>query len=299
MRIAEPGKVNDRIDFLGTHEICLYLLKGEEAMLIGGGMAHIAPVLKGQLSRMEFDSEKIKYLVIPHSHFDHCGAVPYLKRRFPRAQILASAYAAEVLSKPKVTDFIAAANKAAVEAMGLQKDYEELNLEFDGIRVDRVVADGDVVDLGDGTEVCFIETPGHTRCSLAVFVPALGAMFPSDAAPCPLPKGRGTVMPSPQYDFPLYVASLKRLCSYDIELCAFEHYGVLVGDQAGRILRQGLERTERFRNYVMRQYEQIGDVEKVTQKLVAGIRERDELPFLSSELQADVTRTVVRKMLTA
>ena len=81
MWIGEPGKVTDRIDFLGTREICLYLLKGKEAMIIGGGMSHIAPSLEKQFSRMDFDTENIKYLAVPHSHLDHCGAVPYLKRK--------------------------------------------------------------------------------------------------------------------------------------------------------------------------------------------------------------------------
>lgn len=299
MWIGEPGKVTDRIDFLGTHEICLYLIRGRDAMIIGGGMAYIVPALERQFSGMDVDSGKIKYLVISHSHFDHCGAVPYLKRRFPQVQILASAYAAEVFSKPKVRDFIAGANKAAIDALGLEKEYEDLNLEFGGIGVDRVIAEGDIVELGDGIEVQFLEMQGHTKCSLAVYVPQLRAMFPSDAAPCPLSDGRGTVIPSPQYDFALYLKSLKRLASYGIDMCAFEHHGVFLGEQAGSILQQGLERTERLRNYVVNQYKEIGDIEKVAQKLFAEVMERNELPFLSSELQADVTRTIIRKILAA
>lgn len=299
MRIAEPGEVNDSIEFLGTHEICLYLVKGEEAMIVGGGMTHVAPALEGQFSRMGENSQRIRYLVIPHSHFDHCGAVPYLKRRFPQMEILASAYAAEVFSKSKVIDFISAANRAAADAMGLGKEHQELDLEFDGIRVDRVVGDGDVVDLGHGIAVHFIEAPGHTRCSLASYVPSLKAMFPSDAAPCPLPGGKGTVMPSPQYDFPLYLASLRKLSAYDIDICAFEHFGVLVGEQAAVILHQGLQRTERLRKHIMKQYQQIGDAEKTAQAIASEIRERNELPFVSRELQAEVAKMVVRKILAA
>ena len=299
MWIGEPGKVTDRIDFLGTREICLYLVRGKDAMIVGGGMAYIAPALERQFSGMDFDAGNIKYLVVPHSHFDHCGAVPYLKRKFPQVQILASAYAAELFSKPKVANVIATANKGAIDALGLQKVYEELNLEFDGIRVDRVVGADDVVELGDGIEAHFIETQGHTKCSLAVYVPELKAMFPSDAAPCPLSDGRGTIIPSPQYDFSSYVESLKRLSSYDIEICAFEHHGVLLGEQARNVLQQGLEGTERLKNYVVKQHQETGDIEEVAQKLFCEIQERDELPFLSSELQADVTRTVIRKILAA
>ena len=128
MLIKEPGKITERIDFLGTWENCLYLLKGKEAMIIGGGMSWIAPALEKQLSAMDFDLKKIKYLVIPHSHFDHCGAVPYLKRKFPHIQIVASAYSKEVFSKEMAVDFIAGINKEMIEKFGLQNEYERLNL---------------------------------------------------------------------------------------------------------------------------------------------------------------------------
>ena len=83
MLIQEPGRVTDRIDFLGTPKICLYLLKGEDAMIISGGMSWVVPSLARQFSAIDFDFKKVRYLVIPHSHFDHWGAVPYLKGKFP------------------------------------------------------------------------------------------------------------------------------------------------------------------------------------------------------------------------
>lgn len=297
MWIGEPGKVTDRIDFLGSPEICLYLLKGKDTMIIGGGMSYIAPSLERQFSQMDFDPRNIKYLVVPHSHLDHCGAVPYLKRKFPQVQIIASAYSQEVFSKEKVVNSIASANKGAIDALGLQEEHEKLNLKFDGIRVDRVVAAGDVLGLGDGIEALFIETPGHTKCSIAVYVPKLKAMFPSDAAPVPMPDGSGLTSPSPQYDFLLYVESLKKLASYEIEVCAFEHHGVVVGEQARNILQQGLEQTEKFKNYVIEQYQEMGDLDKVTQKLASETQERNELPFLSLELQVTVTKAAIRKIL--
>jgi len=297
MWIGEPGKVTDRIDFLGTGEICLYLLKGKEAMIIGGGMSQVAPSLEKQFSQMDFDTKNIKYLVVTHSHFDHCGAVPYLKRKFLQVHILASAYSQEVFSKEKVVNAIASANKGVIDALGLQDEYEKLNLEFDGIQVDQVVAEKDILDLGDGIEAHFIEAPGHTKCSLAIYVPKLKAMFPSDAAPVPLADGNGLTVPSPQYDFLLYVESLKKLSSHEIEICAFEHHGVLLGEQARNILPQGLEQTEKFKNYVIEQYQEIRDMDKVAQKLASEIQEKNELPFLNLELQVTITKAAIRKIL--
>ena len=297
MWIGEPGEVIDRIDFLGTREICLYLLKGKEAMIISGGMSHVALSLEKQFRQMDFDTENIKYLVVTHSHLDHCGAVPYLQRKFPRMQVLASKYSQEIFSKKKVVNAIASANKGAINASGLQDEYEKLNLEFDGIHVDRVVAENDFIDLGDGIEAHFIETPGHTKCSLTVYVPKLKAMFPSDAAPVPLTDGIGLTVPSPQYDFLLYLESLQKLSTYEVDICAFEHHGVLLGEQARNILLRGLKQTKKFKNYVIEQYKEIGDLDKVAQKLASEMQEKNELPFLTPELQLTVTRAAVRKIL--
>jgi glyoxylase-like metal-dependent hydrolase (beta-lactamase superfamily II) len=297
MWIGEPGEVTDRIDFIGTREICLYLLKGKEAMIIGGGMSHIAPSLEKQFPQINFDTEKIKYLVVTHSHLDHCGAVPYLKRKFPQVQILASAYSQEVFSKEKVVNAIASANKGAIDALGLQDEYEKMNLEFEGIHIDRVVAENDFIDLGDRIKAHFIETPGHTRCSLAIYIPKLKAMFPSDAAPVPLADGSGLTAPSPQYDFLSYVESLKKLSTYEVDICAFEHHGVLLGEQARNILLQGLEQTEKFKNYVIEQYKEIGDLDEVAHKLASEIQENNELPFLTPELQVTITKAAVHKIL--
>ncbi len=297
MWIGESGRVTDRIEFLGTRDICLYLVKGRDAMIVGGGMSYIAPSLERQFAGMSLDMQDIKYVVIPHSHFDHCGAVPYLKRKFPHAEIVASAYAAQLFSKPKVMHTIARSNRAAIEAMGLDGEYERLNLEVDAIQVDRVATEGEAMDLGDGLEALFIETRGHTRCSLAVYCPQLRAMFPSDAAPCPLPDGRGLVMPSPQYDFPSYVESLEKLAGYDTDVCAFDHHGALLGEQARCVLPRGLKRTKRFKQYVDRRYRERGELEEVAEEIASEAARKNELPFLSRELQGEVAKTSVRRML--
>jgi glyoxylase-like metal-dependent hydrolase (beta-lactamase superfamily II) len=297
MWIREPGKITDRIDFLGTRKNCLYLLKGEKAMIIGGGMSYIAPSLERQFSEAAFDFKRIKYLVIPHSHFDHCGAVPYLKRKFPWVQIAASAYSREVFSKEKALNFIANINEEMIEKLGLESEYARLNLQFDGIQVDQVVAEGDIIDLGDGIETHFIEAPGHTKCSMAIYVPKLKAVFPSDSAPFPTDDGTALSYPSAQYDFPLYMESLKKLAAYEVAICAFDHHGVFIADQAKNILQQGLEQAERFKNYVINQYRQIGDLDKMAQNLAAAASEKNKFGFLSLELETAVAKTVIRKIL--
>jgi len=297
MWIQQPGRITDRIEFLGTRDLCLYLLKGEEAMIIGGGMSYIGPSLEKQFSAMDFDLNRIKYLVIPHSHFDHCGAVPYLKRRFPRAEIVASAYSKEVFSKEKAVNFIANANKEMVEKSGLQDEYEQLNLQFDGISVDRVVGENDAIDLGDGIQAHFIEVPGHSKCCIATYIPRLKAIFPSDAAPWPTEDESGLSYPSAQYGFPLYVQSLKKLTSYDVQTCAFDHNGIIVGHQATHILRLGLEQTEKVKSYIIEQYQATGDLNKTAQRLASEVLQNNRYNYISPELMVAITKTMISSII--
>jgi glyoxylase-like metal-dependent hydrolase (beta-lactamase superfamily II) len=297
MWIREPGKVTDRLDFLGTRENCLYLLRGRDMMIIGGGMSWIAPSLEVQLSVIDLEPKKLKYLVVSHSHFDHCGAVPYLKRKFPHIQIIASAYAEKIFAKEKAVNSIAAADKYVIDKLGLQSEYERLNLKFDGIHVDRIIKESDVIDLGEGIEVNFLEVPGHTGCSIAAYVPKLKALFPSDAAPPPMDDTEAFFFPGPQYNFGMYKQSMERLASLEIEIFASEHYGVVTGEEARQILQAGLRQTERFKNRIIELYKQTGNFDGTVQKVAAQILPSNELDFMSSKLQLTVLSTVIRRIL--
>jgi len=298
MWIKEPGKINDNLEFLGTHDSCVYLLKGNDYMIIGGGVAAVAPVLDKQLSELEIEPEKVKYLLIPHSHFDHCGAFPYLKQRFPHITTIASAYAAEILVKEKVIDTITQLNKRIIDVMGLQAEYEKLKLKFNGIKVDYIVKENDIVDLGNEIEVHIIEAPGHTKCSIAAYVPKLQALFPSDSVP--LPSGDGdqpTLLPSPQFSYNLFQKTVEKLADYEVKICAFEHQGVFVGEQAKQILMDGLEETINYKNKVIDMYSRLGDVDRITQQIISETMGSRPSDSLDENALAMVCKTEIRSVL--
>jgi glyoxylase-like metal-dependent hydrolase (beta-lactamase superfamily II) len=297
MWIKEPGKVTDRLDFLGKRENCLYLLRGRDMMIIGGGMSWIAPSLEAQFSKIDFEPEKIKYLVISHSHFDHCGAVPYLKRKFPHIRIVASAYSDKVFTREKAVNFIATADKYVIDRLGLQSEYERLNLKFDGIHVDRIIKESDVIDLGEGIAVHFLEVPGHTRCSIAAYVPKLKALFPADAVPTPTDDTEAIFFPGPQYDFGMYKQSMEKLVKLDVEILASEHYGVVTGDRARQTLQAGLRQPERLKGLIIALYKQAGNFDETVQKAAPEILKKDEFQFMDRGLQLTVLSTVIRRIL--
>jgi len=298
MWIKKPGKINENLDFLGTFKNCLYLLKGNDYMIIGGGMATAAPALDKQLSSILTEPERLKYLIILHSHFDHCGAVPYLKRKFPNMQILASAYTAEVFAKEKVINSINSYNKRMIDKLGLQDEYEKLDLKFDGITVDRLVKENDMIDLSGGIKAFVIEVPGHTKCSLALYIPALKALFPSDSLPIPFEcKGQLYYFTSPQYSFTAYKESLSKLAKYEVDICAFEHQGVFIDKDAVNVLNEGKMEVARYEKKIIDMFARTSDLDELAEEYATEAAEIYKLDFLDRDTMIAINRAEIRSVL--
>jgi glyoxylase-like metal-dependent hydrolase (beta-lactamase superfamily II) len=91
MRIRKPGKVHERIWFLGREESGVYLLEGDDgSMMVSGGMSYIVSDILQQFKEFNIDENRIKKLLVLHSHFDHVGIIPFFKRRHPKMEVYAS-----------------------------------------------------------------------------------------------------------------------------------------------------------------------------------------------------------------
>ena len=297
MLIDQPCKLAEGLYLLGEKQSLVYLVRGKEAMIIGGGMNWIAPQLEEQLAQFEINTADIKYLVIQHSHFDHCGAVPYLKRRFPDLKILATESAKTILSKQKVINYIELVNKFIIDAYGLQEQYEKMNLKIDAVDVYVTVSDSSFIDLGGGREVRFVEVPGHSVCAVAVYVPKLKAIFPTDAAPCPTGSIDKLARPSPQYDFTLYKQSLMKLLNYAVEICGFDHFVAVTGADAGQVLQNGLEQSVEYGERITGLYQESGDLELIARQVARETMEADSFDFMNEDLMIPISRAEVRNIL--
>ena len=123
-------------------------------------------------------------------------------------------------------------------------------------------------------------------------------MFPSDAAPPPTEDASEFFFPGAQYDFSLYKESLDRLAGCEVEICAFEHYGVVIGDRARKVLREGVRQTEEFKDRIIELYQQTGDFDEIVQRVATETLESTKFDFMDMELQTTVLKTVIRKVLT-
>jgi glyoxylase-like metal-dependent hydrolase (beta-lactamase superfamily II) len=265
MWIREPQKVSEEIEYLGTTDMCIYLLKGREYMFIEGGMSYVVPILLRQLEERGIDQSKITKFLILHSHFDHCGVVPFFKRRFPQIEVLASARTKEIFGKEKAIHFIRERNRAMIEYYGIQREATELNLDFDAIPVDRAVREGDSIDLGNGFPIEFIEVPGHSSCSIAAYVGKIKALFASDAAG--VPNEKGIIYPIGNENFIQFQQSLAKLSEYHVEILCAARNGIFLGEEGREFISKTMQAADQLRQEVIRRFREMGDRERVTTEI--------------------------------
>ena len=238
MIFNSPGKVTDRITLLGRRESCVYLLDGlMEFAILGGGMTYIVPDVQSQIVKAGIDEKLLSRLIIHHTHFDHVGIIPYLKKKWPWVIVTASARGAGQLARPAVIEAIKGINSMVLENNGMADKAGELGLNFDTIPVEDMPSEGDKRRLGDLT-LEFMMVPGHSTCSMAVYVPELKALFASDAGGIPF---EGQVFAAANSNFDLYQESLERMAAYEVDFHGAEHYGAVTGEDAVSFIPKSID----------------------------------------------------------
>jgi glyoxylase-like metal-dependent hydrolase (beta-lactamase superfamily II) len=289
--MSEPGKITERITLLGTPEICFYHVDGGgESALIGGGMAYLAPLVLPQVRAFGIDAKKIRHLVILHTHFDHCGLVPYLKKLWPWMKVAASAQGKSRLSDPRVTQNIAAFNQMAITRAKLEGEATGLGFELTGIEVEKTLKEGDQVAFGEVT-LDILEVPGHSSCSIAAYMSAEKALFVSDAAGV---QYRNFVFAAGNSNYDLYQESLQRMARYTVEVVLLEHYGAAVGEEAKAFLPNAIKAAENTRALIEKSCRLTGDTDKTTQEITRFVFEQSPDYFLDKEVLSMVIAQMVK-----
>ncbi|MBW2145152.1 MAG: MBL fold metallo-hydrolase, partial [Deltaproteobacteria bacterium] len=262
---------------------------GTESVLLGGGMSYIVPDMLKQFIEFGIEEEKIKKLFILHAHYDHSGVTPYFKKRWPWAEVIASARAKELFSDPEITQVLANLNRKAASGAGLTAQAEEEGFLFTGVDVDRTVGGGDSVQCGDLTlEV--IDAPGHSSCSIAIYIPQEKALFTSDSAGVCF---GGQISPTANSNYDFYQQTLEKLVNYDVGVVLPEHFGVARGEEARTYLPRSIEAAKRERAMLEESYLRTRDIEKSTEEITDILVKETPAPFIPREVRA----TVVSQML--
>ena len=296
MRIRKPGKVFEGLWYLGREESGVYLLEGDRStMIISGGMSYIVSDILQQLKEFGRDKNRIKKLLILHSHFDHVGIVPYFKRRLPAMEVYASQRAWEVLQMDKAVVTINDFGRSVARRMRKEEVYSAHDLEWRKDVSGKTAREGDRIDLG-GLEVVILEIPGHSSCCIAAYVPELKVLFPTDGGGIPLGE---TIVSSGNSNYTKYQQSLERLKPLEVDYLCADHYGYVIGPEASAFISRSIEMAKKSRAQMEEVYRSTRDIEAAARALTSSFYEENPDYFLSPEIFLDVHRQMVRHLAAA
>jgi glyoxylase-like metal-dependent hydrolase (beta-lactamase superfamily II) len=137
--------------------------------------------------------------IATHGHWDHITDMARLRER--GIPIAAHPSDADLLADP--------------HGQGLA-----LPFAVEPVAIDRPLAEGDRLLLGD-TEIHVLHTPGHTRGSIAIWVPDLDALFTGDT----LLKGGAGHTAEPGASLPALATSVRRLAAFPESTALYPGHG--------------------------------------------------------------------------
>ena len=198
----------------------LLVVGSEKTALMDCSMAycgeHLVKKIKEKLGDRPLD-----YMFASHTHYDHIGALPYLRKEWPNLICVGAEHGQKVLQREGAVRGI---KKLGDEAAKMYTDGKMTSVSVEGLSIDKVVHDGDVIDLG-GKQIVTLETPGHTRCSLTYVVEPAGIMMASESVG--VLERRGVCHPAVLQSFDEGIESIHKCRDYNPKRVIISHYGIV------------------------------------------------------------------------
>lgn len=224
-----PVKLATGLWLLGNSYFNLYFVQGTKtSALIEMGVSATADEVARQLGIIGVTPD---YLIVMHPHGDHINGLPALKEYFPLAKVIAGEGAPEFLAHPKTAAGLISDDKYFSEFLsqkGFGIQHPPLR-EPPSLEGATIVHDNEELNLG-GITLRFLDVEGHALGNLAVYIPELWALMPSDSLGFRIPAlGFFPIFFTGYSD---YMATLDRLQALKPEILGLPHQGPLCGDEA-------------------------------------------------------------------
>jgi glyoxylase-like metal-dependent hydrolase (beta-lactamase superfamily II) len=143
------------------------VVTGERLCLVDTGPQGGERFIVSALSEMGLSERDVKWVINTHEHPDHVGGNTFFKKT---AQPRFACHA-------KAVRWIASLENQFKE----RPIYGFYSLAGQSVQVHRKLQDGEEIDLGGGTTLRVIFTPGHSPGSICLFCPQDGSLIVGDA----------------------------------------------------------------------------------------------------------------------
>jgi glyoxylase-like metal-dependent hydrolase (beta-lactamase superfamily II) len=266
----QTGQVEDILYVAGLAWSPVYLLATQQPVLFEAGF-HCAGRLYEEGIKSVINGRYPEILFLTHVHWDHCGATTYLKKIFPGLKVAASMRSADIVKRPNAQALMAKLSQDVISFVARIEGVDSGKLirgPFEPFEVDIILEDGQVFDIGGGLTVQVFATPGHTRDMFSYYIPEKRILFATESAG--VLDQANQLIPEFLIDYDLYMMSLKRLASLDVDVLCQGHHFVFVGDDVKKFFDLSFQASEQFQKDVQELLKsEGGSVERVVHLIKA------------------------------
>ena len=270
----------------------------DKVAIIDCGMAFCA---KEKIAKIKaiIGERPVDYIIVGHSHYDHIGSIPHMKKEWGSVKVISSEYAAGVFDKPNALKTIrglsvTAANTYKPNEAGLAEyvdDYADSDFH-----TDIIVKEGDKIELG-GVTLEVIATPGHTRDAISFYIPEWKLIK--------LDETLG-VLTSETTMYPVYLVSyllakeaIEKCSKFDIEHISSPHYGIVSDEMVKGYFALARDTIDECRDLILKAYYEGKSEEEIVKAFADRYRNDnlvDKQPYEAFMLNTVVTiRTTIKE----
>lgn len=227
----KPIAITNKFYQLGTPSFPAYLSLGDKAMIIEGGTGATTSIIIDQIAELGIAPDRIKYLALTHTHSDHIGAIPHLKKLWPHLKIAAHPLAIKLLKNERMIREFIEVDRSIVQIMLSKGEIQSYPPELDkyDFNVDDAIEEGDKLDLGSGIVWTVYNTPGHSNCHVSFFEDSEKTLVIGDATGFYVPE-KDIYWPNYFESLEMYCKSIRKLATLPAERAALSHNGVVEGN---------------------------------------------------------------------
>jgi 2-aminobenzoylacetyl-CoA thioesterase len=266
----KTGLVKDNFYVAGFPWSPAYLLDSEHPVIFEAGFCCMGGHYEKDIAEL-LHGKKPEMLFITHVHYDHCGAASYLQKAFDGMAIGASRRASEIIQRPNAQKLMVSLSENVIKLIENMDNINNkilLRDQFEPFRVNMILEDGQIIDFQNGLSVHVIATPGHTRDMLSFYVPEKKLLIATETAGCMSLTGH--IITEFLVDYDLYITSLKRLASLEVDVLCQGHHFVFTGRDVREHFERSIISAERFKETVEELLQSEGaSIEKVVSMIKA------------------------------
>lgn len=246
----------------GGRPLYQYVLAGEQCVLVDTGVAGTPhEVVLPALKRLGIGGERLAYVIVTHSDYDHQGGNHAIKAAFPRAVLCCGRLDRPLVADPDVLFRERYDAYRELHDIGYDDATRQFIFRHAGAAqpLDLTLTGGEMLRIGAGWDVELLHVPGHSRGHLSLYDHRSRALYTGDAVHWSYYPGAEDGRPAlpPTYlAIDSYLATIRALGLLQSSMLAGAHWPLQRGDEVAAFLAESRRFVETAEAAIIAELEQ-------------------------------------------